>query len=84
MFGVFKNIYEFKPAHFGVWNKFGFHLEEYWKLESKLHLDNFKTTCDTIRFLLEDSISMQIAEEGSLCSMLSRWDRFKHHYWICK
>lgn len=69
--GIFKNIYEVKPAHFLLFNEAGIHIEEYWKLESKLHTDNFNTTCDTIKFLLEDSISKQLVSDVPLCSMLS-------------
>lgn len=69
--GIFKNIYEVKPAHFLLFNESGIHIEEYWKLESKPHTDDFNTTCDKIRFLLEDSISKQLVSDVSLCSMLS-------------
>lgn len=69
--GIFKNINELKPAHFLLFNNYGIHLEEYWKLESKPHTDNFETTCDTVKFLLEDSIKRQLVSDVPLCSMLS-------------
>ena len=53
---AFKNIHEIKPAHFAVYNRSGLHIERYWKLESKLHTDDFETTCDTVKKLLKDSI----------------------------
>ena len=69
--GIFKNIYEIKPAHFGIFNESGLHIERYWKLESKVHTDSLGKTCDTVRFLLEDSISRQLVSDVPLCTFLS-------------
>ena len=69
--GIFKNIYEIKPAHFGIFNESGLHIERYWKLESKVHTDNLGKTCDNVRFLLEDSISRQLVSDVPLCTFLS-------------
>ena len=69
--GIFKNIYEIKPAHFGIFNESGLHIEGYWKLESKVHTDSLGKTCDTVRFLLEDSISRQLVSDVPLCTFLS-------------
>ena len=68
---IFKNIFEIKPAHFAIYNQSGLHIERYWKLESKPHLDNFDTTCDTVKFLLEDSITRQLVSDVPLCVFLS-------------
>ncbi len=69
--GIFKNIYELKPAHFLLWNHSGFHIHEYWKLESKPHTDSLGMTCDKINYLLEDSIKRQLITDVPLCAMLS-------------
>lgn len=69
--GIFKNIYEIKPAHFGIFNDSGLHTERYWKLESKVHTDSLGKTCDNVRFLLEDSISRQLVSDVPLCTFLS-------------
>ena len=69
--GVFKDIYELKPASFGVFNSSGLKIKKYWKLESKPHTDNFEKTCDTVRFLLEDSINRQLVSDVPLCTFLS-------------
>ena len=69
--GIFKNIYEIKPAHFGIFNESGLHIERYWKLESKVHTDSLGKTCDNVRFLLEDSISRQLVSDVPLCTFLS-------------
>lgn len=68
---VFKNIYELRPAHYGIFNHSGFHIERYWKLESKKHEDDFETTCDTVRSLLSDAITRQLVSDVPLCTFLS-------------
>ena len=68
---VFKNIYEVKPAHFGVFNISGLHLKRYWKLESKEHTDSLGKTCDKLKFLLNDSITKQLVSDMPLCTFLS-------------
>lgn len=68
---VFKNIHELKPAHFGIYNKDRFHIEQYWKLESKPHTDSLGTTCEKVNFLLEDSIKRQLVSDVPLCTFLS-------------
>lgn len=69
--GIFKNIHELKPAHFLLFNEYGIHVEEYWKLESKPHTDSFEKTCETVQYLLEDSIKRQLISDVPLCAMLS-------------
>jgi len=68
---VFKNIYELKPAHYAIFNKSNFYINQYWKLESTLHIDSFETTCSKISFLLEDSIKRQLSVSSPLCVPLS-------------
>ena len=69
--GIFKNIYELKPAHFAIFNNGGLHVERYWKLESKPHYHSLKETCEKVRFLLEDSINRQLVSDVPLCTFLS-------------
>ena len=45
---IFKNINELKPAHLGIYNISGLHIERYWKLISKPHTDNLETTCKKV------------------------------------
>ena len=68
---AFKNIYELKPAHFGIYNSSGLHIERYWKLHSSPHEDNLKTTCEKTKYLLEDSIKRQLVSDVPLCTFLS-------------
>lgn len=69
--GIFKDIYEIKPAHFAVFNESGLHLNRYWKLTSKQHYDSLGETCEKVKFLLEDSISRQLVSDVPLCTFLS-------------
>lgn len=68
---IFKNIFEVKPANFGIFNSSGLHLERYWKLTSKEHTDNFAMTCEKLKFLLNDSITRQLVSDVPLCTFLS-------------
>lgn len=69
--GIFTNIYELKPAHFAIFNQDGIHITKYWELKSKPHNDNFEKTCDTVKHLLNDSISKQLVSDVPLCTLLS-------------
>ena len=68
---IFKNINELKPAHFGIYNNSGLHIERYWKLISKPHTDNLETTCKKVKFLLNDAITRQLVSDVPLCTFLS-------------
>ena len=68
---VFKNIFEIEPAHYAVFNNYGFKSFEYWRLETKEHIDDFDTTCKKVRTLLSDSIQKQLVSDVPLCAMLS-------------
>ncbi len=68
---AFKNIFELKPGHFGVYNSSGIHTKKYWSLVSKPHNDNLRTTCEKAKFLLEDSIKRQLISDVPLCTFLS-------------
>ena len=68
---VYKNIYEIKPAHFAVYNSSGLHIEQYWKLESKPHLEDFEETCNHLKYLVQDAISRQLVSDMPLCTFLS-------------
>ena len=68
---VFKNIFDLKPAHFGVFNKSGLHLTKYWRLKSKEHTDSLGKTCEQIKYLLNDSITSQLISDKPICTFLS-------------
>ena len=67
----FKDIFELEPAHFAIYNKDIFIKKNYWKLKSKPHTDDFETTCNTVKSLIEDSIERQLVSDVPLCTLLS-------------
>ncbi len=67
----FKDINELKPGYFAVFDSNGLKMEQYFKLKTEPHTDNFGKTCDTIRYYLEDSISKQLVSDVPLGMMLS-------------
>lgn len=67
----FKDIFELEPAHFAIYNKDTFIKKNYWKLKSKPHTDDFETTCNTVKSLLENSIERQLVSDVPLCTLLS-------------
>lgn len=67
----FRNIEEVKPAHFKVVSKDHIYDTEYWTLKSKEHTDDFKTTCEHVKFLVKDSIERQLVSDVPLCTLLS-------------
>lgn len=67
----FKNIEEVKPAHFKVITKDSIYDTEYWKLKTKEHTDDFKTTVEKIKFLVKDATKRQMVSDVPLCTLLS-------------
>ena len=68
---IFKNIFELKPAHFAIFNKYGLKINRYWKLESKPHTENLAKTSEHLEALLKDSIIRQLVSDMPLCTFLS-------------
>ncbi len=69
--GVFKGIEEVKPAHYAIFNKYGFKEQKYWSVESREHTDSFEETAEKVRFLVTDSIKRQLVSDVPLCTFLS-------------
>lgn len=68
---VYENIFEIKPSHFAIFNRSGLHVEKYWELKSKPHTEDFETTCEHLKNLLEDSINRQLVSDMPICTFLS-------------
>lgn len=68
---IYKDIYELRPGFCGIFSKYDFKLEHYWKLETKEHEDDLDTTCEKIDYLLKDSISKQLVSDVPVGFMLS-------------
>ena len=68
---VYKNIYEIKPGNLAVYNESGLYIEEYWRLRSKPHEEDFEQTCKKVKDLLENAISRQLISDMPICTFLS-------------
>ena len=68
---IYKDIFEIKPGHFAIYNKDGLHIEQYWKLKSIPHEDDFDTTCLKLKDLVQDAISRQLVSDVPICTFLS-------------
>ena len=68
---IFKDIFELKPAHFAIFNKYGLNIRKYWKLTSKPHKENLEQTSEHLEDLLKDSITRQLVSDVPLCTFLS-------------
>lgn len=68
---AFKDIYELKPASYLIYNENGIYVHKYWKMKSAPHTDSLGKTCETVKYLLEDSIKRQLVSDVPLCTFLS-------------
>ncbi|MFB0919509.1 MAG: asparagine synthase (glutamine-hydrolyzing) [Oscillospiraceae bacterium] len=69
--GVFKNVYELKPAHYIVFGRDNFSEVRYWELKSREHTDSYAETVETVSFLVRDAITRQMVSDVPVCSFLS-------------
>lgn len=69
--GVFKNLYEVKPGHFIIFNKYGLKEIQYWELKSYYHKDSYKQTVEKVSFLVRDAIERQLVSDVDICTFLS-------------
>lgn len=69
--GVFKGVYELKPAHSMLFDIDGVHIKKYWSLKSMPHEEDFETTVEKVRELVLDSINRQLISDVPLCTFLS-------------
>jgi asparagine synthase (glutamine-hydrolysing) len=70
-YGVFKNIFELEPGHYGIFNNSEFKKYKYWDLTDGEHTENFKQTVEKTRSLVVDSITRQLISNLKVCTMLS-------------
>lgn len=69
--GVFKGIYEVLPAYCMSFVEGRLRKREYWKLESKNHTDDLRTTADKLRELFIDTVERQLVSDVPVCTFLS-------------
>ena len=69
--GVYKDVYELKPAHYLHFGPEGLKESRYWSLESCPHTDSPEKTVETLRGLVIDSIERQLVSDVPVCTFLS-------------
>ena len=69
--GVFKNIFELKPAECGVFDKSGLKIWKYWGLEAKEFDETPEEAVAHTKWLMEDAIKRQLVSDVPLCTFLS-------------
>lgn len=69
--GVFKNIFEVKPACFCIFSESGFREVKYWQLESHTHKESYEETVEHTAFLLKDTVKKQMVSDVPVCTFLS-------------
>ncbi|MBQ2931676.1 MAG: asparagine synthase (glutamine-hydrolyzing) [Clostridia bacterium] len=70
--GVFKGIFEIKPACCATFNSKGFNQSKYWNLVSKRYDASFEECLTDVKELTQKAISSQVDEKGrDLCFFLS-------------
>ncbi|PZT73821.1 MULTISPECIES: asparagine synthase (glutamine-hydrolyzing) [unclassified Streptomyces] len=68
---IFTGMYEIRPGHTVRVRRQGLVKRRYWALEAKEHTDSLETTIETVRRLLDDTVSRQLISDVPLCSLLS-------------
>lgn len=69
--GVFKDIYELKPGHYGIFCNGEWAHKQYWKLTDQEHTDSFEQTAACVRELVLDAIGRQFDPDMEIGAFLS-------------
>ena len=67
---IFKNIKELAPGECAYYTT-ELKINTYWRLKAKIHPDSFEKTTETVRDLLNDATTRQLAKGGNIASLLS-------------
>ncbi len=74
----FKNIKEIKAGNFATLSKKEFKEEVYWDLKTKESYESEDEVITNIHDLVVDATKRQLVSDVGICTMLSRWFRFKY------
>ncbi|MGK5695296.1 asparagine synthetase B family protein [Streptomyces sp. URMC 128] len=67
----YRDVVEVPPGCVAAYDRDGLRVERYWSLGRQPHEDDAGTTADTVRALLEDTVSRQMVTDVPLCTLLS-------------
>ncbi|WP_025805329.1 asparagine synthase (glutamine-hydrolyzing) [Pseudomonas chlororaphis] len=68
---IYDGMYELRPGQVIRFNRQGLVKSTYWKLEARPHTDDYETTVQQVRSLLDDSVRMQMVADVPICTLLS-------------
>lgn len=69
--GIFRNVSELEPAHYGIWRDGTFKKRRYWELKAAVCMESRDEVIAHTRFLLTDAIERQLVSDVPLCTLLS-------------
>lgn len=69
--GVFKDIFEIKYGHYGVYDINGFKQIRYYNLKTEKHTKSYEETVDDVRYLVTSAVEGQLVSDVPVCSFLS-------------
>ncbi len=69
--GVFKDIYELRPAHYLIYSNNRIKIKRYWNVTNKPFNDCFEDTVNNVRHLLDTAIKRQMVSDVNIATLLS-------------
>lgn len=69
--GIFKDIYELRPAHYLIYKKNRIKIKRYWQLKSHKCTDTFEEAKVKVYKLLSESIKRQMVSDTPIATLLS-------------
>lgn len=69
--GIFRDILELEPAHYGIWSDGVFKVKRYWELRAGELEESRDEIIAHTRFILTDAIERQLVSDVPLCTLLS-------------
>lgn len=69
--GVFKDIYELKPAEYMISDRTGIHKRRYWQLVSGEHKESYEDTIEHTRELVYDAVKRQLVSDVPIGTLMS-------------
>lgn len=69
--GIFKNIYELRPAHYLQYEQNKITIKRYWQVKEEEFNDTFEECTKNVNKLLTDSIKRQMVSDVKICTFLS-------------
>jgi len=67
----YRGMRELRPGHLLRFDRDGATERRYWSLDAYEHTDDLDTTIETVRDLLQDTVSRQLVSDVPLCTLLS-------------